>query len=154
LITPRPLLPADKPRYLMGVGSPEDLVHGVARGIDIFDCVLPTRIARNGAALTQQGRINLRNLKYARDPEPIEAGCTCYACTHFSRGYIRHLVKANEILGHMLITQHNIHMLQTLMRRMRAAIIDGTFASFAREFLETYIPVGGPAPHPLPDDLM
>ncbi|NPV67029.1 MAG: tRNA guanosine(34) transglycosylase Tgt [Anaerolineae bacterium] len=145
-----PLLPADKPRYLMGVGSPEDLVHGVARGVDIFDCVLPTRVARNGAALTRQGRINIRNLKYARDPDPIEPGCTCYACTTFSRAYIRHLIKAEEILAHNLLTLHNIHLLQTLMREMRAAILTGTFGAYAAAFLATYRPVGNPPPHPLP----
>ncbi len=133
-----PLLPSDRPRYLMGVGSPEDLVHGVARGIDIFDCVLPTRLARNGAAMTRQGRINMRNQQYASDPDPVEPGCTCYTCTHFSRAYIRHLLKASEILGPQLLTIHNLHMLLTLMREMRAAIVDGTFATFAAAFLETY----------------
>ncbi len=136
-----PLLPAHKPRYLMGVGSPEDLIHGVARGVDIFDCVLPTRVARNGAALTRQGRINMRNQRYTGDPEPIEPGCTCYACTHFSRAYIRHLVKASEILGHQLLSIHNLHLLLTLMREMRAAILDGTFADYAAAFLATYQPV-------------
>jgi len=137
-----PLLPAHKPRYLMGVGSPEDLVHGVARGVDIFDCVLPTRVARNGAALTRTGRINLRNLQYARDPRPLEEGCTCYTCTHFSRAYIRHLVKASEILGHQLLSLHNLHVLLTLMREMRAAILDGTFTDYASAFLASYQPVG------------
>ncbi len=136
-----PLLPADRPRYLMGVGSPEDLVNGVARGIDIFDCVLPTRLGRNGAALTRQGRINMRNQQYADDPDPIEAGCTCYTCTHFSRAYVRHLVNASEILGLQLLSIHNVHMLLTLMREMRAAILDGTFAAFAADFLEAYKPV-------------
>lgn len=137
-----PLLPKDKPRYLMGVGSPEDLVHGVARGVDIFDCVLPTRVARNGAALTRTGRINMRNLKYADDPRPLEEGCTCYACAHFSRAYIRHLVKASEILGHQLLSIHNVHLLLTLMREMRAAILDGTFADYAVTFLAQYEPAG------------
>jgi queuine tRNA-ribosyltransferase len=136
-----PLLPPDRPRYLMGVGSPEDLVHAVARGIDIFDCVLPTRLARNGAALTRQGRINMRNQQYARDPNPVEAGCMCYTCTQFSRAYIRHLIKASEILGLQLLTIHNLHMLLTLMREMRAAILDGTFAAFAADFLAAYQPV-------------
>lgn len=137
-----PLLPKNKPRYLMGVGSPEDLVHGVARGVDIFDCVLPTRVARNGAAMTRTGRINMRNLKYAEDPRPVEAGCTCYTCTHFSRAYIRHLVKASEILGHQLLSIHNLHLLLTLMREMRAAIVDGTFADYAASFLAQYQPSG------------
>lgn len=137
-----PLLPAHKPRYLMGVGSPEDLVHGVMRGVDIFDCVLPTRLARNGAALTRTGRINMRNLQYARDHEPVEPGCTCYTCTHFSRAYVRHLVKASEILGHQLLSIHNLHLLLTLMREMRAALVDGTFDDYAAAFLATYQPVG------------
>ncbi|GAB4570981.1 MAG: tRNA guanosine(34) transglycosylase Tgt [Anaerolineae bacterium] len=145
-----PLLPANKPRYLMGVGSPEDLVHGVARGIDIFDCVLPTRIARNGAVFTRTGRVNMRNKRFERDPRPLEEGCTCYTCTTFSRAYLRHLVKANEILGHNLLTLHNLHMLQTLMQEMRAAIQQGTFRAFAEEFLASYQPMGNDQRHPLP----
>lgn len=137
-----PLLPAHKPRYLMGVGSPEDLVHGVARGVDLFDCVLPTRVARNGAALTRLGRINMRNQQYAADPGPLEPGCTCYTCTHFSRAYIRHLVKSSEILAHQLLSLHNLHLLLTLMREMRAAILDGTFAGYAADFLAHYRPTG------------
>jgi queuine tRNA-ribosyltransferase len=137
-----PLLPAHKPRYLMGVGSPEDLVEGVARGVDIFDCVLPTRVARNGAALTREGRINMRNKQYADDPEPIETGCTCYTCQTFSRAYVRHLVRATEILGHQLLSIHNLHLLLTIMREMRAAILDGTFADYAAAFRATYKPVG------------
>ncbi len=136
-----PHLPQGRPRYLMGVGSPEDLVHAVARGVDIFDCVLPTRIARNGAALTRDGRINMRNQQYAADPRPIEEGCTCYACTHFSRAYVRHLVKASEILGHYLLSVHNLHMLLTLMREMRAAILEGRFTDYAAAFLARYQPV-------------
>lgn len=146
-----PLLPADKPRYLMGVGSPEDLVHGVARGVDIFDCVLPTRIARNGAVLTRNGRVNLRNAKFARDSHPIEDGCTCYTCSTFTRSYLRHLIKANEILGHNLLTLHNIHMLETLMQAMRTAILEGTFAEYAEDFLAHYKPVGDVPRFPLPD---
>jgi queuine tRNA-ribosyltransferase len=141
-----PLLPANKPRYLMGVGSPEDLVTGVARGIDIFDCVLPTRVARNGSALTRRGRINMRNLQYATDHAPIEEGCTCYACTNFSRAYIRHLVKAGEILAHQLLSLHNLHMLITLMREMRAAIIDGTLPAYVDEFLASFRPTGKEVP--------
>ena len=137
-----PYLPAHKPRYLMGVGSPEDLVHGVARGVDIFDCVLPTRVARNGAALTREGRINMRNRQYAADPDPLETGCTCYTCRTFSRAYIRHLVKASEILAHQLLSLHNLHLLLTLMREMRAAILDGTFTDYATSFLAAYQPVG------------
>jgi len=126
----------------MGVGSPEDLVHGVARGVDIFDCVLPTRVARNGAALTREGRINMRNRQYAADPDPLEPGCTCYTCRTFSRAYIRHLVKASEILAHQLLSLHNLHLLLTLMREMRAAILDGTFTDYATSFLAAYQPVG------------
>jgi len=133
-----PLLPADKPRYLMGVGAPEDLVNGVMRGVDIFDCVLPTRLGRNGAALIWGGRINLRNAKFARDPAPISDGCSCYACEHFSRAYLRHLTRSNEILGHHLISLHNVYFLVNLARQMREAIIGGTFAGFAAEFLTAY----------------
>ncbi len=131
-------LPARKPRYLMGVGSPEDLVHGVARGVDIFDCVLPTRLARNHAALTRTGRLNLKNAPFARDPRPVEPGCACYCCAHFTRAYVRHLVVANEILAAVLLTLHNVHLLLTLMREMRAAILAGTFAAYASDFLSNY----------------
>jgi len=130
-----PLLPPDKPRYLMGVGSPEDLFEGVARGIDLFDCVLPTRIARNGAVFTRQGRLNLRNAQHARDPQPIEEGCACYACQHFSRAYLRHLVMAKEILGLRLATLHNLHFLLALMRQIRDAILSDTFVALKDEFL-------------------
>ncbi len=138
-----PILPAARPRYLMGVGAPEDLVNGVIRGVDIFDCVLPTRIARNGAALVPGGRINLRNAQYSRDPAPLLEGCACYACTHFSRAYVRHLVQANEILAHILLTTHNVHFLLTLMRDLRQAILTNTAAAFAAAFLAHY-----PAPEP------
>jgi len=137
-----PLLPAHKPRYLMGVGSPEDLVNGVARGVDIFDCVLPTRLARNGAALTRGGRLNLHNASFARDAGPVEAGCVCYCCQNFSRAYVRHLVVSKEILGATLLTLHNIHLLLTLMREMRQAILNHTFAAYAENFLANYKPVG------------
>src|SRR5258708_5497740 len=137
-----PLLPVNKPRYLMGVGSPEDLVNGVARGIDIFDCVLPTRVARNGSALTRHGRINLRNLRYATESAPLEAGCACYACTHFSCAYIRHLVKAGEILAHQLLSLHNLHVLISLMNDLRAAIFDGSFPAYSDDFLANYRPTG------------
>ena len=133
-----PLLPADKPRYLMGVGAPEDLVNGVLRGVDIFDCVLPTRIARNGSALVLGGRINLRNAQYADDPRPVDAACDCYACAHFSRAYIRHLVKADEILASILLTTHNLHFLLRLMDDLRKAIRKGTVGEYAMEFLSHY----------------
>jgi queuine tRNA-ribosyltransferase len=130
------LLPAGKPRYLMGVGTPEDLVEGVARGVDIFDCVLPTRVARHGAALTRYGQLNMRNAAHAEDPRPIEEGCTCYACAHFGRAYVRHLIKANEILAHQLLSIHNLHVLVCLVQEMRAAILAGRFVDFRREFWE------------------
>ncbi|MBX7253110.1 MAG: tRNA guanosine(34) transglycosylase Tgt [Candidatus Promineofilum sp.] len=139
-----PVLPADRPRYLMGVGAPEDLVNGVLRGIDIFDCVLPTRIARNGAALVggrgdrNGGRINLRNAQYTADPQPIDPACDCPTCAHFSRAYLRHLVMANEILAHILLTTHNLHFLLRLMDDLRKAIRKGTLADFAGEFLAHY----------------
>jgi queuine tRNA-ribosyltransferase len=142
-----PLLPAHKPRYLMGVGSPEDLVNGVARGIDIFDCVLPTRLARNGAALTRAGRLTMTNAHFARDRLPVEPGCACYCCAHFTRAYLRHLLQAKEILGATLLTIHNVHLLLTLMREMRAAILAQTFTQYAENFLARYSPVEAAAAH-------
>lgn len=129
------LLPADKPRYLMGVGTVRDFFEAVARGVDIFDCVLPTRLARHGAALisntqyldTTAARLNMRNAQYAEDPQPVEPGCACYCCTHFTRAYIRHLLHAGEILGLYLLSIHNLHVLLNLMRHIRASILDGTF---------------------------
>jgi queuine tRNA-ribosyltransferase len=131
-----PILPPDQPRYLMGVGTPEDLVECVARGVDMFDCVLPTRTARNGSALTRAGRINLRNARFADDTEPIEPGCACYACTRFSRAYVRHLTMANEILGHHLLTIHNLHLMLTIAREIREAIREGRFEPYRRAFWE------------------
>jgi queuine tRNA-ribosyltransferase len=133
-----PLLPTDKPRYLMGVGAPEDLLEGVARGVDLFDCVLPTRLARNAALFTRQGRLNIRNAKFQRDPAPIEQGCACYTCRHFSRAYLRHLFKAGEILAARLATIHNVHFLLQLMRDARAAIAKDRFQAFKDAFLATY----------------
>jgi queuine tRNA-ribosyltransferase len=133
-----PLLPREKPRYLMGVGAPEDLVHGVLRGVDLFDSVLPTRIARNGAALVKGNRLNLRNARFHDDPRPLDESCECYTCRHFGRAYLRHLVQANEILGHILLTTHNLHFLLTLMADLRKAIRKGTIAEFAFEFLSHY----------------
>ncbi len=132
------LLPTDRPRYLMGVGSPEDLFECVARGVDIFDCVLPTRIARNGAVFTRQGRLNLRNACHTEDPNPIEENCTCYTCRTFSRAYLRHLIQAKEILGLHLATMHNLHFLLELMREIRQAILDGTFVALKDAFLSEY----------------
>lgn len=128
------LLPEDKPRYLMGVGTPEDLINGVQRGIDLFDCVLPTRLARHNAALTRSGRLNLVNAAFARDPLPIDESCDCYTCRRFSRAYLRHLVVAREMLAATLLSIHNLHTLFDLMRQMRQAILEGNFASFAGGF--------------------
>jgi queuine tRNA-ribosyltransferase len=133
-----PILPADQPRYLMGVGTPEDLIECVARGVDMFDCVLPTRTARNGSALTRTGRINLRNARFADDAAPIEPGCTCYACTQFSRAYVRHLTTANEILGHHLLTVHNLHLMLTIAREIRKSIIEGHFQAYREAFWSDY----------------
>jgi queuine tRNA-ribosyltransferase len=133
-----PLLPADKPRYLMGVGAPEDLLEGVARGIDLFDCVLPTRLARNAALFTRQGRINLRNARFEQDPAPVEAGCGCYTCRHFSLAYLHHLFKAEELLAYRLATIHNVHFLLQWMRDIRAAIAQGRFSALKEEFLAGY----------------
>ena len=133
-----PFLPEESPRYAMGLGTPPQLVEMVARGIDMFDCVLPTRIARNGTAFTASGTLNLKNAPFARDPGPIEEGCTCPACATFSRAYLRHLIKAEEILGLRLVTLHNLHFYLTLMRKIRSAILDGSFAEFRREFVAGY----------------
>jgi queuine tRNA-ribosyltransferase len=132
------ILPEDKPRYLMGVGSPEDLIHGISRGIDIFDCVLPTRLARHQAAMTRTGRINLMNAAYAWDHHPIEQDCRCYTCQNFTRAYLRHLIMAKEMLAATLISIHNLFTLLQLVRDSRQAILEGTFASFAAEFLLNY----------------
>ena len=131
-------LPADKPRYLMGVGKPDDIVGAVQRGIDMFDCVLPTRSGRTGQAFTADGPINLRNARFAEDEEPIEPGCPCPACTAYARAYVHHLVRSGEILGSMLMTQHNLWFYQRLMANLRSAIGDGRLQAFASEFLRRY----------------
>jgi queuine tRNA-ribosyltransferase len=132
------MLPADKPRYLMGVGKPDDLVEAVVRGIDMFDCVLPTRSGRTGQAFTVDGPINIRNARFAEDPDPIEPGCACPSCTTFGRAYVHHLVKAGEILGAMLMTQHNLWFYQRLMHGLREAIAGQRLQAFASEFLQRY----------------
>ncbi len=130
-----PMLPADRPRYLMGVGKPEDLVEAVARGVDMFDCVMPTRNARNGHYFTSTGTVRIRNARYERDTDPIEPGCGCHACRNgFTRAYLRHLDKCNEMLAPMLGTLHNLWYYQALMAGMRAAIEAGTFEAFRRSF--------------------
>jgi len=133
-------LPADRVRYLMGVGSPEDLVECVHRGVDLFDCVLPTRIARNGALITRTGRLNIRNARFAADPAPVEEGCQCYTCRHYSRAYLRHLIRTDELFGYRLTTIHNLHALVTLMADMREHLAAGTFAAFREQFLAGFQP--------------
>lgn len=133
-----PYLPEDKPRYAMGLGTPPQLVEMVARGVDMFDCVLPTRIARNGTAFTRIGTINLRNAVHKEDGGPIEDGCQCYACKDFSRAYIRHLLNVNEILGLRLVTLHNLHFYLQLMREVRTRIANGSFDEFRGQFISEY----------------
>ncbi|MEJ5241331.1 MAG: tRNA guanosine(34) transglycosylase Tgt [Anaerolineales bacterium] len=132
------ILPAHKPRYLMGVGTPEDIIQGVARGVDIFDCVLPTRLARHHAAFSPQGRLNLRGAIYSDDERPIDETCDCYTCRHFSRAYLRHLIIAGEWLAGTLISIHNIRTLTRLMEEMRQAILDGTFERRLPEWLQRW----------------
>jgi queuine tRNA-ribosyltransferase len=131
-------LPQDAPRYLMGVGKPDDLVGAVERGVDMFDCVLPTRSGRNGQAFTWAGPVNLRNARHAGDSAPLDETCPCAACADYSRAYLHHLVKAGEILGAMLLTEHNLTFYQQLMGAIRAAIWEGHFAGFANEFRRNY----------------
>lgn len=133
-----PFLPADKPRYLMGVGTPDCLVEGVMRGVDMFDCVFPTRVARNGTVITSQGRLVVRNAAYARDFQPLDPACGCYTCRHYTRAYIRHLLKAEEIFGLRLTTIHNLYYLLDFMRRMREAILTDQFPAFREEFWRQY----------------
>jgi len=133
-----PILPSDKPRYLMGVGSPDALLEGSIRGIDMFDCVLPTRIARNGTTMTSSGRLVIRNAKFAEDFGPLDPECTCYTCTNYSRAYIRHLIKADETFGLRLTTYHNLHFLLQLMRDVRQAIMEDRLLDFRDAFFDKY----------------
>lgn len=132
------LLPQDKVRYLMGVGAPEDLVEGVRCGVDMFDCVLPTRIARHGTAFTHKGKLVVRNATYAEDFSPLDPECDCYVCRNYSRAYLRHLIKAEEMLAHRLLTYHNLYFLIKLMEKIRKHINDGDFAGFYEEFYHYY----------------
>tara|TARA_R100000049_G_C1952880_1_gene102308 strand:+ start:304 stop:1434 length:1131 start_codon:yes stop_codon:yes gene_type:complete len=132
-------LPQDRPRYLMGVGKPDDLVGAVERGVDMFDCVLPSRSGRNGQAFTWSGPMNLRNARFAEDADPLDNRCTCDTCNTYSRAYLHHLVKSQEILGAMLMTEHNIAFYQQLMQAMRDAIGEGRFATFAKDFRRDYL---------------
>ena len=133
------MLPVDRPRYLMGVGKPDDIVGAVERGIDMFDCVLPTRSGRNGQAFTWAGPLNIRNARFAEDRDPLDPRCSCPVCATWSRAYLHHLVKAGEMLGAMLMTQHNIHFYQDLMQSIRASIAEGRFATFASDFRRNYL---------------
>ena len=133
-----PLLPNDKPRYLMGVGLPNDLVEAVGAGADMFDCVVPTRNARNGTVFARNGRLRLKNAAHAEDPQPLESDCACKTCSHYSRAYLRHLFKTNEVLGMHLATFHNVFFFQQLMRDMRNAIISGHFAAWQADFFALY----------------
>jgi queuine tRNA-ribosyltransferase len=133
-----PLLPDNKPRYLMGVGSPDALIEGAMRGIDMFDCVLPTRIARNGTCMTSHGRLVIRNAKYARDFTPLDHQCDCYTCRNYTRAYIRHLLKCDEIFGIRLTTYHNLYFLLNLMKQVRQAIMEDRLRDFRDEFFAQY----------------
>ena len=133
-----PHYPTDKPRYLMGVGSPDCLIEGVRRGIDMFDCVLATRIARNGTAMTSKGKIVVRNGKYKEDFTPLDPNCNCYCCRNYSKAYLRHLINVGEMLGGMLLSLHNITFLIKLMEDMRESIIGGYYDDFCKEFYENY----------------
>lgn len=134
------LLPQDKPRYLMGVGSPEDLVEGVARGIDMYDCALPTRVARNGSMFTPEGRVDISKARYAEQQGPLDETCDCYTCQNYSAAYLRHLFRAKELLGLRLASIHNLRFVLSLMERMRAAIFEDRFESFRRGFMDAYKP--------------
>ena len=131
-------LPSDRPRYLMGVGFPEDLVEGVRRGVDLFDCVAPTRMGRNGTVFTTDGRLNIKRAEFRADRRPLDDECGCAACTRFSRAYIRHLFLADEILGLRLLSLHNVHFLVALMQRARVALLDGTFHGWSEAWLQRY----------------
>lgn len=133
-----PLMPSNRPRYLMGVGTPDYLIEGAIRGIDMFDCVLPTRMGRNGTVMTKDGRLIVRDRKYAEDFRPMQEDCACYACQNYTRAYIRHLIKANEMLGLRLTSWHNLHFLLDLMKQVRLAIQEDRLLSFRDEFLERY----------------
>jgi queuine tRNA-ribosyltransferase len=133
-----PLLPGHKPRYLMGVGSPDALIEGSIRGIDMFDCVLPTRIARNGTAMTSQGRVVVRNAKYARDFTALDPECDCYTCRNYTKAYLRHLIKADETFGLRLITYHNLYFLLELMKQVRQAILEDRLLDFRDAFMMKY----------------
>lgn len=138
-----PHLPENKPRYLMGVGTPEDFFYCIERGVDMFDCVFPTRISRNGSAFTSGGKINIKNARFNKDFSPLDKDCDCYTCKHHTKAYIRHLFKADEILGPRLMTYHNLHFILTLIRKIRKAIKEVTFREYKKSFLDKYLAVKG-----------
>jgi len=140
------VIPQDRPRYLMGVGFPEDLVEGVRRGVDLFDCVAPTRMGRNGAAFTRDGRLNIKRAEFRMDRRPIDEECDCACCTRFSRAYVRHLFLADEMLGLRLLSLHNVHFLVSLMREARSALLSGTFDGWSEAWLQRYHSRTTPAP--------
>jgi queuine tRNA-ribosyltransferase len=129
-----PLLPVDRPRYVMGVGTPENLIEGIWRGVDMFDCVMPTRNARNGVLFTSFGKVSIKQARYQDDPQPIDPACECYVCRNYSRAYLRHLYQSNEILSSILNTHHNLHYYLDLMSGARTAIEQGKFAEYRRDF--------------------
>ena len=131
-----PHLPSERPRYLMGVGKPDDLVGAVRRGVDMFDCVLPTRSGRTDQAFTRRGTLNMRNARHREDPRPVDPNCQCYCCRNYARGYLHHLIMAKEILAATLLTWHNLHYYQELMADLRSAIEHGTLEAFAAAFAE------------------
>ena len=133
-----PLLPENKPRYLMGVGAPDSLIDGVIRGVDMFDCVLPTRIARNGTCMTSQGRLVVKNAQFAEDFTPLDHECDCYTCKNYTRAYLRHLLKADETFGIRLTSYHNLYFLISLMKQVRQAIMDDNLLEFREHFVEKY----------------
>ncbi|MGB0405584.1 MAG: tRNA-guanine transglycosylase, partial [Fusobacterium sp.] len=135
-ITPK--LPENKPRYLMGVGEPLDMLEAVEHGVDMMDCVQPTRIGRHGTVFTKYGRLVIKNASYAEDDRPLDEGCNCYVCRNYKRGYIRHLLKAGEILGQRLTTYHNLYFLVNLMKNARKAILEDRFIEFKEEFIKNY----------------
>jgi queuine tRNA-ribosyltransferase len=134
-----PQMPTDAPRYLMGVGTPEDLIEAVSRGVDMFDCVMPTRNGRTGGAFTSAGKINIRNARFARDDEPLDAECACSVCQRYSKAYLRHLYQTGEMLAAMLISHHNLAFFLDTMRKVRNAIKLGDFSRFKKEFLEKIV---------------
>ena len=135
-----PFLPANKARYAMGLGTPAQMIELIARGVDMFDCVLPTRVARNGTAFTRRGAFGLKGGAYKADFRPIDEGCDCFACRHFTRAYLRHLLNVNEILGLRMVSVHNSHLFLKIMADVRMAIAAGTFAEFYRDFIANYVP--------------